>query len=53
MSKKITPTGREIHFSRSELIVSKTDLKGRLTYVNQLFCSLPAIARANLLGAAA
>ena len=49
MSRHITPTGREIFFPASELIVSKTDLKGRLTYVNQLFCSLAGFSEAELL----
>ena len=37
-------------FPASELIVSKTDLKGRLTYVNRLFCSLAGYTEAELLG---
>ncbi|MDB5500724.1 MAG: sensor protein, partial [Tardiphaga sp.] len=37
MSHSIKPSGREVFFPASELIVSKTDLKGRLTYVNRLF----------------
>lgn len=50
LSKKITPTGREIKFSPTELIVSKTDLKGRLTYVNKLFCQLAGYRESELLG---
>jgi PAS domain S-box-containing protein len=50
MSSKITPTGREIQFPASELIVSKTDLKGRLTYVNRLFCTMAGYSEAQLLG---
>lgn len=38
MAKRtITPSGRESPFEETELIVSKTDLKGRLTYVNDVF----------------
>ena len=31
-------TGIERHFDEDELIVSKTDLKGVITYANQVFC---------------
>jgi hypothetical protein len=31
MSNQIEPSGRETFFPASELIVSKTDLKGRMT----------------------
>ncbi|MDB5617620.1 PAS domain-containing protein [Tardiphaga sp.] len=50
MSNQIIPTGREILFPASELIVSKTDLKGRLTYVNRLFCTLAGYGEAELVG---
>jgi len=33
----VQPSGKERHFKPEELIVSKTDLKGRITYANQLF----------------
>lgn len=36
-SKTIRPTGIESPFGEDELIVSKTDLKGHLTYVNDVF----------------
>jgi hypothetical protein len=32
MAHHVTPSGRESFFPASELIVSKTDLKGRITY---------------------
>lgn len=50
MSIKIAPTGRETFFPASELIVSKTDLKGRLTYVNQVFCRMAGYSEAELIG---
>jgi PAS domain-containing protein len=35
--KSVHPTGRESPFSQDEIIVSKTDLKGRITYANDVF----------------
>jgi PAS domain S-box-containing protein len=38
MSKvTIRPTGRESPFTEDEIIVTKTDLKGRITYANDVF----------------
>ena len=51
MSKeKITPSGKEIYFPENELIVSKTDLKGKITYTNALFESMSGYNREELLG---
>jgi PAS domain S-box-containing protein len=50
MSKHVKPSGREIFFPASELIVSKTDLKGRLTYANRLFCRVAGYTEAELIG---
>jgi PAS domain S-box-containing protein len=50
MSETIKPTGREIFFPASELIVSKTDLKGRMTYVNRLFCKMAGYSESELIG---
>lgn len=50
MTKAITPTDTEVFFSEDELIVSKTDLKGRLTYVNRLFCQIADYDESDLLG---
>lgn len=36
-TRNIRPTGAESTFGEDELIVSKTDLKGHLTYVNEVF----------------
>jgi|SRR5579872_1802740 hypothetical protein len=40
MKTVITPTDTERFFDDTEIIVSKTDLKGRLTYVNETFCKI-------------
>lgn len=37
MKPKITPTQREIVLDDLDVIISKTDLKGRITYANRLF----------------
>lgn len=50
MRTTITPTSTERFFSDSEIIVSKTDLKGRITYANQTFCKLAGYREAELLG---
>ena len=48
--KKPAPTGREAPFQAHELIVSKTDLKGRLTYANDVFCRVAGYSENELLG---
>jgi len=45
-----TPTGKEITFADHEIIVSKTDLKGRITYANQIFLRVSGFAEEELLG---
>ena len=51
MSKEnITPTGNEIFFPDNEFIVSKTDLKGKITYTNMLFEQMSGYTRDELLG---
>ena len=44
------PTGRELFFRPSELIVSKTDTRGRITYANSVFQHLAGYAEHELLG---
>lgn len=40
MSRDNHVTGKERYFSDDEIIVSKTDLKGRIVYANRLFMTL-------------
>ena len=51
MKYAVTPTDTESFFQGGELIVSKTDLKGRITYANQTFCKTAGYTEAELLGA--
>ncbi|MCW2246750.1 PAS domain S-box-containing protein [Azospirillum fermentarium] len=44
------PTGRERTFDQSEIIVSKTDLKGVITYANDVFIRVSGFAEDELLG---
>ena len=52
MSTKVAvkPTGIERPWTEDELIVTKTDLKGRITYANQVFCRLAEYSEKELLG---
>jgi PAS domain-containing protein len=50
MSHTIRPTGVEDLLGEEELIVSKTDLKGRITYANDAFCALAGQSREALRG---
>lgn len=44
------PTGKERSFSEDDIIVSKTDAKGRLTYVNDVFCAVGLYRESELIG---
>lgn len=44
-------TQREIMLPREDVIVSKTDLKGRITYANRTFCNISGYGETDLLGA--
>lgn len=46
----IIPTGREISFHEDEIIVSKTDLKGRITYANDVFLRVSGFREGEILG---
>lgn len=43
-------TGNEVYFDRNELIVSKTDLKGRLTYANEIFLDIAGYTEQEVIG---
>ena len=50
-SRTITPTGIERDFGREQIIVSKTDLQGRITYANDVFCQVSGFREGELTGA--
>lgn len=49
MKAKITPTQHEIVLDDSDIIISKTDLKGRIVYVNRAFMRISNYPEKNLL----
>jgi PAS domain S-box-containing protein len=51
MSQMIRPTGVENLLGEEELIVSKTDLKGRITYANDVFVRMAKYSYKELMGA--
>ncbi|WP_298720173.1 PAS domain-containing protein [uncultured Ferrovibrio sp.] len=48
--KRPVPTNRERSFSEDDIIVSKTDLQGRITYANDVFCKIGLYGEAELIG---
>lgn len=50
LTPTIQPTGREAPFGENELIVSKTDTKGRITYANDVFLRVAGYTAKELLG---
>lgn len=48
-TKRPTLTGREISFGESEIIVSKTDLRGVITYANDVFVRVSGYSETELL----
>lgn len=44
------PTNVEVFFDANDIIVSKTDLKGRITYVNKVFCDIANYSVSELIG---
>lgn len=50
MGKDTSLTGKEQFFGDDDIIVSKTDLKGRLTYCNEVFLNISGYREAELLG---
>lgn len=47
-----TPTGREVFFDKEEIIVSKTDAKGIVTYANDVFLRIAGYTEEEALGQA-
>ncbi|MCW8915227.1 MAG: PAS domain-containing protein [Magnetovibrio sp.] len=50
MSQNVTLTGVERTFADDEIIVSKTDTTGRLTYANEIFLRLAGMTEAETIG---
>ena len=50
MKNKAQPTSKELVMQETDIIVSKTDTKGRLTYGNEKFIEFSGFAEAELLG---
>lgn len=50
MRKTIQPTQREVFFDKDSFIVSKTDMKGRIIYANQVFCDVAGYSEHELIG---
>jgi PAS domain S-box-containing protein len=48
--QKPTPTGRETTFGENEVIVSKTDKTGRITYANDIFVAVSKYPENELIG---
>lgn len=47
---KVVPSGRESFLDTEEIIVSKTDLKGRITYANDVFLRVAHMTEAEVIG---
>jgi len=50
LNKPVQPTGIERQWGEEEIIVSKTDLKGRVTYANDVFMRVSMMSEQELLG---
>lgn len=48
--QSVRPTGVEVFFEPDELIVSKTDPKGVITYANRVFCRVAGYGEHELIG---
>jgi len=51
MARTVHPSGNEAMLGEEELIVSKTDLKGRITYANDVFIRMAKYSYRELIGA--
>ena len=47
---KVQPSGRERFFPENDIIVSKTDLKGHITYANRVFLDIAGLSEDEALG---
>jgi hypothetical protein len=50
MKNKITPTNKERKMRENDFIVSKTDIKGHLTYANSIFYEFALVSEIDALG---
>lgn len=50
MKNQIIPKNDEVRLNNDEFIVSKTDTKGRITYINRVFMQIAGYNEAELLG---
>lgn len=50
MKSLIAPSGAEIALREDDIIVSKTDLKGRIIYANQTFCRIAGYTEVEVMG---
>ena len=50
MKTKIDPTEKERILKQQDFIVSKTDVKGRISYCNRIFMELSGYSEKELLG---
>ena len=48
--RRIVPTKNEVFFDKDDIIVSKTDLKGRITYANRTFCEIAGYNEREVVG---
>ncbi len=50
VKQAVAPTSVEVFFDPDDIIVSKTDLKGRITYANKVFTDICGYSEAELIG---
>jgi len=50
MKNSIKPTGKEVRFNDREMIISKSDLSGRVTYANRCFMRVANYSETQVLG---
>ncbi len=50
LRRRVTPTGRERRFRHDDIIVTKTDPKGRITYANDIFLAVSGFREHEVIG---